>query len=93
MVRKMTIRLKSTEEVREFVKEVMMLQNDYDLISGKYVTDAKSILGIYSLNLSKPLELVMRGERMEDLTVLEKYISFIRVPQRLRLLGHIKKQG
>jgi hypothetical protein len=74
VVRKMTIRLKSTEEVREFVKEVMMLQNDYDLISGKYVTDAKSILGIYSLNLSKPLELVMRGERMEDLTVLEKYI-------------------
>ena len=74
MVRKMTIRLKSTEEVREFVKEVMMLQNDYDLISGKYVTDAKSILGIYSLNLSKPLELVMRSERMEDLTVLEKYI-------------------
>ena len=72
VVRKMTIRLKSTEEVREFVKEVMMLQND--LISGKYVTDAKSILGIYSLNLSKPLELVMRGERMEDLTVLEKYI-------------------
>ena len=51
VVRKMTIRLKSTEEVREFVKEVMMLQNDYDLISGKYVTDAKSILGIYSLNL------------------------------------------
>ena len=46
VVRKMTIRLKSTEEVREFVKEVMMLQNDYDLISGKYVTDAKSILGI-----------------------------------------------
>ena len=74
VVRKMTIRLKSTEEVREFVKEVMMLQNDYDLISGKYVTDAKSILGIYSLNLSKPLELVMRGERMEDMTVLEKYI-------------------
>ena len=74
MVREITIRLKSTEEVREFVKEVMMLQNDYDLISGKYVTDAKSILGIYSLNLSKPLELVMRGERMEDLTVLEKYI-------------------
>lgn len=74
VVRKMTIRLKSTEEVREFVKEVMMLQNEYDLISGKYVTDAKSILGIYSLNLSKPLELVMRGERMDDLTVLEKYI-------------------
>lgn len=69
----MTIALRSTDEVREFVKEVMLLENEYDLISGKYVIDAKSILGIYSLNLSKPLELVIRGEYSDDLTVLEKY--------------------
>lgn len=73
MIRKMTIALRSTDEVREFVKEVMLLENEYDLISGKYVIDAKSILGIYSLNLSKPLELVIRGEYSDDLTVLEKY--------------------
>lgn len=73
MIRKMTIALRSTDEVREFVREVMPLENEYDLISGKYVIDAKSILGIYSLNLSKPLELVIRGECGDDLTVLDKY--------------------
>lgn len=73
MTRKMTIALRSTEEVREFVKEVMPLENEYDLISGKYVIDAKSILGIYSLNLSKPLELVIHGECSDDLAVLDKY--------------------
>ncbi|MEZ3445630.1 MAG: HPr family phosphocarrier protein [Lachnospiraceae bacterium] len=72
-MRKMTIALRSTDEVREFVREVMPLENEYDLISGKYVIDAKSILGIYSLNLSKPLELVIRGECGDDLTVLDKY--------------------
>ena len=69
----MTIALRSTDEVREFVREVMPLENEYDLISGKYVIDAKSILGIYSLNLSKPLELVIRGECGDDLTVMDKY--------------------
>jgi len=73
LIRKMTIALRSTDEVREFVREVMPLENEYDLISGKYVIDAKSILGIYSLNLSKPLELVIRGEYGDDLTVLDKY--------------------
>lgn len=73
MIKKMTIALRSTDEVREFVREVMPLENEYDLISGKYVIDAKSILGIYSLNLSKPLELVIRGECGDDLTVLDKY--------------------
>ncbi len=73
MIRKMTIALRSTDEVREFVREVMPLENEYDLISGKYVIDAKSILGIYSLNLSKPLELVIRGECGDDLTVQDKY--------------------
>lgn len=51
MIRKMTIALRSTDEVREFVREVMPLENEYDLISGKYVIDAKSILGIFWINI------------------------------------------
>ena len=50
MIRKMTIALRSTDEVREFVREVMPLENEYDLISGKYVIDATSILGRYCMN-------------------------------------------
>ena len=44
------------------------------LRSDCYVVDAKSILVIYSLNLSKPLELVARGKCGEELAVLDKYL-------------------
>lgn len=74
MERKMTIALKSTDEVKQFVNDAMTLDDELDLISGKYVVDAKSILGIYSLNLSKPLELVARGNCGEELAVLDKYL-------------------
>ena len=74
MERKMTIALKSTDEVKQFVNDAMTLDDELDLISGKYVVDAKSILGIYSLNLSKPLELVARGNCGEELAVLDKYM-------------------
>lgn len=68
------IALKSTDEVKQFVNDAMTLDDELDLISGKYVVDAKSILGIYSLNLSKPLELVARGNCGEELAVLDKYL-------------------
>lgn len=74
MERKMTIALKSTDEVKQFVNDAMTLDDELDLISGKYVVDAKSILGIYSLNLSKPLELIARGNCGEELAVLDKYM-------------------
>lgn len=74
MERKMTIVLQSTDEVKQFVSDAMTLDDELDLISGKYVVDAKSILGIYSLNLSKPLELVARGNCGDDLAILDKYI-------------------
>lgn len=74
MTKKILISLKSTDEVKQFVNDIKRLEGEFDLISGKYIVDAKSILGIYSLNLSKPLELVFHGEWGEELEALEKYI-------------------
>lgn len=71
--RKMTIELRSSDEVQEFVREVMLLKEEMDLRSGRYVINAKSILGIYSLNLSKPLELVVHDDCGGELAVLDKY--------------------
>jgi hypothetical protein len=74
MEKRFMIALKSTEEVRKFLEDVMPLKGEYDLISGKYIVDAKSILGIYSLNLSKPLELVAQNYSDDELAVIEKYV-------------------
>ena len=50
------ILLNSINDVKEFVNIVSKYDFDIDLTSGRYVVDAKSIMGIFSLNLSKPIK-------------------------------------
>ena len=49
------ISLKSINDVKDFVNIVNKYDFDVDLTSGRYVVDAKSIMGIFSLDLSKPI--------------------------------------
>ena len=51
------IRLTTLEDVRRFVNTVTKYDIEIDLCSGRYVVDAKSIMGIFSLDLSKPIAL------------------------------------
>ena len=51
------ISLNSIDKVKSFVNDISKFNNDFDLISGRYVIDAKSIMGIFSLDLSKPIDL------------------------------------
>ncbi len=51
------IMLNSIDKVKNFVNDVTKFDSDFDLISGRYVIDAKSIMGIFSLDLSKPITL------------------------------------
>ena len=70
------ISLNSIEKVKSFVNDITKFNNDFDLVSGRYVIDAKSIMGIFSLDLSKPINLNIHAEEnMEDiLKVLAPYI-------------------
>ena len=52
------ISLNSIGKVKSFVNTISQFEYDFDLISGRYVIDAKSIMGIFSLNLDLPLELI-----------------------------------
>lgn len=51
------ITLNSIEKVKSFVNVISNYDYDFDLVSGRYVIDAKSIMGIFSLDLSKPITL------------------------------------
>lgn len=53
------IRLQSIEEVKDFVKIVNRFPCDVDLSSGRYVVDAKSIMGLLSLDLSEPVTVTL----------------------------------
>ena len=70
------ISLNSIDKVKEFVNKITKFDNDFDLVSGRYVIDAKSIMGIFSLDLSKPIELNIHSETNVDeiLNILAPYI-------------------
>ena len=56
------ISLNSIDKVKSFVNTVSQMDSDFDLVSGRYVIDAKSIMGIFSLDLSKPIDLNIHAE-------------------------------
>ena len=68
------ISLNSIDKVKAFVNEI----SDFDLVSGRYVIDAKSIMGIFSLDLSKPIDLNIHADGAALDTVMAivgKYVT------------------
>ena len=59
--------LKTINDVKEFVRIVNSFQYEIDLASGRYVVDAKSIMGSFSLDLTKPLDVEVHSDHCEDL--------------------------
>lgn len=59
------ISLNSIDKVKAFVNTITKFDFDFDLVSGRYVIDAKSIMGIFSLDLSKPIELNIHASEAE----------------------------
>ena len=71
------IRLETIEDVKDFVSIMVQFNGYFDFASGRYVVDAKSVMGIFSMDLSKALELriLETNERMDDiLTALKSFI-------------------
>ena len=63
--------LGTIERVKNFVNEVSHLECDVDIVSGRYVIDAKSIMGIFSLDLSKPIDLNIHAENQDADNIIE----------------------
>ena len=63
------IKLNSITDVKEFVNITFKAENDVDLICGKYHIDGKSIMGIFSLELDRPIEM-----EMSDADMFEKFM-------------------
>ena len=71
-----TITLNSVDKVKNFVNDITRFNSDFDLVSGRYVIDAKSIMGIFSLDLSRPITLNIHNEDEIEtiLDVLKPYL-------------------
>ena len=69
------ILLGSVDKVKAFVNDMSKIEGDVLLCVGKYVIDAKSIMGIFSLELSKPLRLEIEDWKEEYMAVIERYLQ------------------
>ena len=69
------VKLMTINDVKEFVTEANYCDFDVDLISGRYTIDAKSLMGIFSLDLSKPIDLNIHTEDGADevVAILKQY--------------------
>lgn len=68
------VNLNSVEKVRAFVNSVNTFNSEFDLVSGRFVIDAKSIMGILSLDLSKPITLNIYSD---DDAIMESLKPFL----------------
>lgn len=67
--------LSSINDVKDFVNIVSRYDFEIDLTSGRYVVDAKSIMGIFSLDLSKPIKAEIHSENCEEVeNALKRFI-------------------
>lgn len=69
------IKLSNVQDIREFVNVVILADYDVDLVQGRYVIDAKSIMGIFSLDLLSPITLIAHSDKADAL--FEKLAKFI----------------
>lgn len=76
-MREVTIQLETINDVKNFVSTVTKFECDFDIAAGRYVVDAKSIMGIFSLDLSKPLTLQINTDDEKEIGDVLKAISAV----------------
>ena len=76
------VSLTSIDDVRQFVKAATHCACDVDVLSGRYVVDAKSIMGLFSLDLSQPVKVEVRGAEEEREAFFRSLAPFAAEPPR-----------
>ena len=66
-MKEFTVKIATIDQVKKFVSTVMLFNYEVDLISGRYAIDAKSIMGIFSLDLSKELKMIAHTDDTAEL--------------------------
>lgn len=71
------VTLSSISDVKQFVNAACLQPFDIDIISGRYIIDAKSIMGIFSIDLTKPIRVEVHGTEEDSASFVEAVRQFI----------------
>lgn len=79
MNKEKVILINTIERVKRFTQQVSSLDTDVDIVSGRYIVDAKSIMGVFSLDILKPLTVIIHSEDEEEINkfneIMEEFIQ------------------
>lgn len=76
-MREVKIKLDTINDVKNFVSAVTLFECDFDIVADRYIVDAKSIMGIFSLDLSKPLSLHINTDDEKEIGEVMKAVSAV----------------
>jgi len=61
-------------DVKRFVESISSLEGDFDLIDGRYIVDAKSLMGIFGMDLSKPVQLRIQKDSEKAMQAIRTFV-------------------
>ncbi len=74
--------LTSINDVKQFVNAACEQSSDIDIIAGRYIIDAKSIMGIFSVDLAKPIRVEVHGTEEDGKAFYERIKQFVVTPDK-----------
>lgn len=76
MKRNFNVKLNKIVSIKDFIKMTSGFESNIDVVSGKYIVDAKSIMGLFSLDLSNPVEVIIHSDDNEE--ELKRFVEAIK---------------
>ena len=78
MITKITVTLNDFSKIKKFSSDVVKFESDIDLVKGRYIIDAKSTIGIFTLDLSSPVDVIIHSDNEDEIKrfneVMEDFI-------------------
>ena len=75
------IKLDTIDKIKKFSSAILTFENDIDIMQGKYVINAKSVIAIFSLDLTNIIKVIIHDASIEDVARLEKVLKEFRVDE------------
>lgn len=79
MDKKIKIKISTVSDINNFLITTQSFESDIDLVYGRYTIDGKSTLGIHSLDLSKPIEVVIISDDEEEIKKFNEAMKCFKV--------------
>lgn len=73
-MRTVEVRFEGIEAIKRFVDIISRLDVDYDLVQGKYIVDAKSMMGVLGLNFDEEMSLNIHSDDLAALEAVKEYV-------------------